>query len=395
MTSQEIITHRRARWLEFYRPRSPVRRLFMITVPDDPGAAPRPLLWPQLAEQRIRWGIEDYQRQLERLTWLDDDSLPFLDNITGTEIFAEAMGCAVHRPAGMGSGAFYDNMPFARSRISRPEEVAKLSVPDLERSSLQVLFDIADGMRRGVDGQPFMRLVDIQSPIDIAALVWEKSELLMATHDQPAAVLALTGKIGSLLTAFCDEWFRRYGREGIAHFPTYYAPQGFTLSEDEVGVVSPATFSEFFAPELAALAARYGGLGMHCCAQSRHQWENFRRIPGLTMLNIGHQALVAESLRVFADHVPMIPQRDWLALGEDPAGWFADVPPEAKLVVCVNARSRDHARRLAERLRPVCAPGPQGGPWNQTNRPLAVPTANPQPHEPLTLTHYHGLMAAA
>jgi hypothetical protein len=123
-----------------------------------------------------------------------------------------------------------------------------------------------------------------------------------------------------------------------------------------VGVVSPATFFEFFAPGLAALSAHYGGLGMHCCANSRHQWDNFRRIPGLTMLNISHQGLIAESLHVFAGHVPMIPQRDWLALDADPASWFADVPPEARLVTWVGARSRDHARWLAERLRTLCAP---------------------------------------
>ena len=35
-------------------------------------------------------------------------------------------------------------------------------------------------------------------------------------------------------------------------------PRGLTLSEDEVGAVSPALFDSLFLPELAELSARYG-----------------------------------------------------------------------------------------------------------------------------------------
>ena len=87
--------------------------------------------------------------------------------------------------------------------------------------------------------------------------------------ESPQAVKELADKVKQLLTAFLDEWFRRYGREHIAHHPDYFMDGGWTVSEDEAGVVNQEMFAEFFLPELNALSDRYGGIGIHCCANSR------------------------------------------------------------------------------------------------------------------------------
>ena len=59
---------------------------------------------------------------------VDDGWVPYIDMCTGAEIFAEAFGCAVHRPS--------DNMPFALPRIHIAAEVAAIQVPELSHSSL-------------------------------------------------------------------------------------------------------------------------------------------------------------------------------------------------------------------------------------------------------------------
>ena len=97
--------------------------------------------------------------------------------------------------------------------------------------------------------------------------------------EEPEAVKELCCKTHELLTSFLDEWFRRYGKTFIAHHPDYYMPYGVTLSEDEAGSVSPEMFEEFFLPHLTALSERYGQIGIHCCANAMHQWENFKKIP--------------------------------------------------------------------------------------------------------------------
>mgnify|MGYP000697643319 CR=1 FL=1 len=51
-------------------------------------------------------------------------------------------------------------------------------------------------------------------------------------------------------------------------------------------MVDPEMFRTFFLPGLTKLSKRYNGIGIHCCAKARHQWENFSRIPGLRLMNM-------------------------------------------------------------------------------------------------------------
>jgi len=169
--------------------------------------------------------------------------------------------------------------------------VSRIKTPELGSTPLTMLFEIADELRRRAGKNALIKLVDIQSPMDIAALIWDKNDFYSALIYAPEAVMELSVKVKELLTAFLDEWFNRYGVEFIAHYPSYYMPKGITLSEDEVGSVSPQMFVEYFLPELEELSNRYGGLGMHCCANARHQWENFKKIPNLRLLNLVQREL--------------------------------------------------------------------------------------------------------
>jgi hypothetical protein len=64
-------------------------------------------------------------------------------------------------------------------------------------------------------------------------------------------------------------------------------PFGITLSEDEVGSISTEQFEEFSLPTLGKLSEHFGGrMGVHCCANAKHQWGLFKSIPGLVMLNL-------------------------------------------------------------------------------------------------------------
>ena len=75
---------------------------------------------------------------------------------------------------------------------------------------------------------------------------------------------------------------------------------GITVSEDEVGAVSSEMFAEFFRDELVALSERYGGIGVHCCAHAQHQWDHFKSLPGLRLLNLNQpHAVVAEAYDFF------------------------------------------------------------------------------------------------
>jgi hypothetical protein len=188
--------------------------------------------------------------------------------------------------------------------------------------------------------------------MDIAALIWDKNAFYVALRETPEAVVELAAKVRELLTTFLDEWFRRYGSEFIAHYPAYYMPAGLTLSEDEVGAVSSDMFVKYYLPELAELSGRYGGIGMHCCAHARHQWGNFKMIPGLRLLNLVQpNEVLRQAWSFFAGTVPQM--HPWS--GDGPAWtWPAQYPAGARLVMEAPARTRDEAIELAERLRAAC-----------------------------------------
>lgn len=336
------IETRKERWRQFLDPQTPPGH--MLLVRHDPEAPPRPLPHPDRKAERIEWAWQKYQRHLDRLAWLDDDSLPCLEPYTGTEIFAAAFGCPVHRPD--------DTNPYARPRIDDAGQVAGLRVPDITAEPLAILFDIADELRRRAGPEALMRLPDIQSPMDIAALIWDKNTLYPALLEAPETVRELAGKVRGLLTAFLDEWFSRYGSDYVAHYPDYYMPGGVTLSEDEIGVVSPQLFDELFLPELAELSTRYGGLGMHCCADARHHWEAWKQIPDLRLLNIVHRPdEVRDAYDCFADHTAQM--HNWCGDG-DPRTW--SYPAAARVVIGVDAPTADTARALADDLRHLRTP---------------------------------------
>jgi hypothetical protein len=336
--STDEIRRRQDRWDRATRRESPPGFLFLVRCAD-PDQPPRPPLWPDRKQERIEWIWGDYQRQMRRAAWLDDDAVPHLNMLTGTEIFAEAFGCRVHRPS--------DNMPFALPLIHSAAEVDRIRVPELSASSLAYLFDMAGELQRRAPEAVF-RLPDVQSPMDIAALILEKTAFFTALIESPDALRELAGKVRALLTAFLDEWFRRYGTRYVAHYPDYFMTGGMTLSEDEVGAVNPEMFDEFFLPELAALSQRYGGIGMHCCANARHQWPGFLRIPNLRVLNICQPLEVATATYPFFGRGPL----HWhgnIASGPVET-WPRQYPAEARFVIETQAQTPEDARRVAGAL---------------------------------------------
>ena len=343
------VAERKDRWTGLAEEGADPGFLFFVSYEDaEADIPPQPRFWPDKVQERIEWAWGMYQDMVRRAAFLKDDRVPYLSNLTGTEIFAEAFGCKVHRPD--------DTNPFALPFIHTAAEADALRVPELSSSSLAYLFDIADELHRRGGPAAALRLVDIQSPMDIAALIWDKSDLFVAMLETPEAVKALAAKVGELLTAFLDEWFARYGTEYVAHFPDYFMSGGMTLSEDEIGAVNEDMFDEFFRDELEALSARYGGIGIHCCADARHQWANLKSLPGLRVLNLCRpptrtEAYARDALDFFGNDV-LHQHHGWNPQGE-PESWPEQVPASCRYVLTLSAEGRDEAVALCDRLNAV------------------------------------------
>jgi hypothetical protein len=128
-------------------------------------------------------------------------------------------------------------------------------------------------------------------------------------------------------------------------------PRGITFSVDEIGAVSGKMFQRYFLPHLNHFSERYGGLGIHCCANARHQWEHLKQVRGLRLLNISNQgAMVEQAYSCFADFVAQW-NYDQSPAPLDPFVWLEKIPETAHVVFEIDARSREQALQLADRFR--------------------------------------------
>lgn len=291
----------------------------------------KPPLWWEKAEDRIEWSYIRYQRQMENLEWLDDNTIPYLTMITGTEIFAEALGCQVYRPA--------DNNPCAIPLVTNIHEVSKIRFPKVCDTRLIKLFDMADTLKARAGQDALLSFPDLQTPMDILALLWDKSDLLIQLYEEPGMVKELAHKIKGFLFEFLDLWISRYGPEFIAHYPDYYMSSGITISEDEIGIVSQEFYHEFFEEELRDLAERYGKIGVHCCADSQHQWDNFKRIPNLKLLNLVRPTDQLEEACQFFDGTAPLYIQDHLDL---------QAPPELHLAHHTYTATREQSLKIVD-----------------------------------------------
>ncbi len=338
------IEARKQRWADLLdSPNGGRKFVFRITV-REPEPLPVVRAWPWLKAERIESAWQAYLQMLEQSEWLDDDLVPYMPVATGTEIFAEALGCEVFRPD--------DNNPFAIPFVHTAHDTTHIQTPRLEDTPLVMLFEIADELRRRGGPDALLRMVDLQSPMDIVAQIWDKTDLFIAMLETPDAVLELSAKASALQTAFLDEWFRRYGAAHVAHYPDYYVRQGVTLSVDEVGNVNPRMFRRFFLDELNALSERYGGIGIHCCANSEHQWPNFVQVKGLRLINL-HQPppVIDRAYPFFGPHTAQMQFDLWHGTSRLlPLKPRDEFPESCHVVIQAEVEDRDDAMAMAERL---------------------------------------------
>ncbi len=297
------IEKRLARWDAFLDLSSDVRRMLLVDPgrgkDEVPGGAEYSMHWPENAYVHTDWALRRYADQMKRLDWLDDDAIPHVSLLSGTEIIAECFGCPVVRPE--------TNMPYARHAVKNAQEAAKLKKPNLMDTPLRLQFEKADYIKKH-EPDALLRLPDLQSPLDIAAMVWDKNDFYCAISEEPEAVQDLCEKCFDLLCDFLDEWFLRYGTDYVAHFPEYPMHGGLTISEDEIGVINNELFEQFALPYLNRLSERYGGIGVHSCANSEHQWPLIRKIKGLKMLNlIQPDPVLEKSFPYFTDVAAQMP----------------------------------------------------------------------------------------
>lgn len=228
----------------------------------------------------LPWAIEPYLRWQELGEQLQDDGVPVVPLMTGTHIYAAAFGCPTHY--------YPDNNPAAQPIVFSAEEADRLAEPAVENCrNLMRILELAALVREELGPDVIIGPPDLQSGFDTACLIWNKTDLFCALHENPGAVQRLARKCAHLLRNFLRLFYREFPTASLAHCPLTWAPPelGPWISNDECGLISVEMFEEFLLPELIELAETFGGLGMHCCADADHQFPSFKKIPNFYAFN--------------------------------------------------------------------------------------------------------------
>ncbi len=323
-----------------------------------PGPNQSSLLNTGSLADRVRMGQDAYLFDCECAERIGDDRIPMLQAWTGTEIFAAAFGSPVHRPA--------DSMPFALPAVEEASHADALPEPALDCGPLGEIFALSDRLAEfGGPGVP-LRICDIQSPFDIAALIWKKETFFAAMVENPQSVHRLLEKVTHTLIDFIRAFLARYPQACLVHFPELWMPAGWgmCLSEDDVGSISVRHFGEFCLPYLLRLAAEFGGVSVHCCAAAQHQWDGFLQLPGMRYLNLFHPATSLEaSIEKFSGKtvlVPMIGNRaDGLFDGRSSYLDFVQdclrlARPDTRFFFMTEAPTIDEARQTTLVIKRLC-----------------------------------------
>lgn len=287
-----------------------------------------------------------YEARLQMHEAIEDDSVPYAQLLTGTELFAAAFGCRTH--------IYPDTLPCALPLVTTAEEADQVQIPSLHARPFERVFQLGHMVRERLGPDVPIGVPDIQSPFDMAALIWRKEDLFVAMIESPDAVKRLVEKCYVLLRDFLRAFMREFPNCNLCHCPYSYAPpeQGCWLSEDEAGCLNTAMFDEFCVPSLTRLSDDFGGIGIHCCATADHQYQGFRRIPRLRGLNRVFQFPGPRpAVEAFAGETVLV--LSWI----DEAGVndILDMArPTSRFLLNMPVQPVDDARRTFERLRERC-----------------------------------------
>ena len=299
----------------------------------------------------VPWAVARYQAMLDKTLALQDDGVPFVGLNTNTGVFAAAFGCRLHVYEGMETNA------CALPAVETAAEADALPEPDFHNvPTLARIMELGKLVQTELGRGVSIGVPDVQSPFDIAALIWRKENLLVALYDEPAAVLRLVAKCQRLLTSFLKAFQREFPACNMSHCPggTWAGPElGCWLSEDEAGALSVDMFEEFCLPSLVEMSRAFGGMCMHCCATADHQYASFRKIPHLRALNrvFQHPPGPQPAIDTFSGHTVLI--QAWI--GEQDAYSFLDgARPDTRFFFNLGTMPLEQAKPVFERVRERC-----------------------------------------
>ena len=122
--------------------------------------------------------------------------------------------------------------------------------------------------------------IDIQGPLNTAALLWQQDDFMASMYEEPEAVHQLLEIVTEQLISIIKATIESFGSEKLSGplWPFIWLPAdiGIAFTEDYMPLLSPKLYKEFGIPYIEKINREFGGIFLHCCGEYEHQLENLK-----------------------------------------------------------------------------------------------------------------------
>ena len=210
-----------------------------------------------------------------------DYTYSFLEPWCGVGVYANAFGAKLHyfdHSAVQTTPAYFD--------VDDVKNVPEPSIKDCEL--MQAALDYIRYFREQTHDQLPICLTDTQSPNDTASLILDPVELFMASIEDPDCLDDFLMKITNVIGDFTEMQMEAIGPvyQGPGHqFPSDSTIGCVSMSDDNLAVVSPASWVNSARKYNDILAKRFNGIALHSCGVFSYSMKELAASEGLDMLN--------------------------------------------------------------------------------------------------------------
>ena len=174
-------------------------------------------------------------------------------------------------------------MPVGHPCAFTPEALDGLR-PDFAASHLyQTALQQMRDFRQGVGERIPISSPDLQSPISVASMIMDYTQLIYAMLDAPDTVHAFLRVITDAMITACQAFRREMTDFPLSHL--YWMPHGIFLSDDLQAVLNPELYQEFGVPYNEALGQEFGGVATHSCGRIGYNVPAVMSTAGLMHMN--------------------------------------------------------------------------------------------------------------
>lgn len=191
-----------------------------------------------------------------------DVAYTYLEPWAGVPVYANAFGAHL----------YYNGVEAAQSTpcytdVSEVENVPMPTAGDCEL--MRTVLEYIRYFKEQTGGQLPICLTDCQSPCDTASLILDPCELFAASLEDPDSLTDFMEKVTRCIAEFTEMQIDAIGQDllsGPGHsMVSATGMQGISVSDDNMAVISPASFAVIADPWNTKLAERFGGIAVHSC----------------------------------------------------------------------------------------------------------------------------------